>query len=96
MVFLLRCCFLWETCRLVYELSNERTVVLNKQFNTHTEGHITGTDLTNFGATVVSLVQMFHGFKKTHYKALRQRLHLMQFFCFSKSPMLGHSGLQQW
>lgn len=38
MVLLLRCCFLWETCTLVYELSNERTVVINQQCNTHTEG----------------------------------------------------------
>ena len=60
---------LWETCRLVYELSNERTVVImNQQCNiTHTdsEGHVTGTDLANIGATVMSLVQTFRdGFKE--------------------------------
>ena len=52
------------TRRLVYELSNERTVILSQQCNTHTEGHVTGTDLTSFSATVMSLVQMFLGFKE--------------------------------
>ena len=64
MVLLLRWRFLWGTCRLVYELSNERTVVLNQQCNRYTEELVTGTDLTSFGATVMSLVQMFLGFKE--------------------------------
>jgi hypothetical protein len=64
MALLQRYCFLWEACKLVHELPNDRPVIMNQQHNTvRTPGGVTGTDPTKHGATV-SLVQMFLGFKE--------------------------------